>query len=79
MTVLRISVATATASLAAKISLCAVRTYNHRLGRRKRLYNRFIKPAPGRHRVKDRIYSYPGRHRVKDRIASLDVIGSKIV
>ena len=26
---------------------CAVRAYNHRLGRRKWLYNRSVKPAPG--------------------------------
>ena len=43
------SVATVTASLAAKISLCAVIVYNHRLGRRKWRYNRSIKPAPGLH------------------------------
>ena len=47
MTVIRMSVATVTASLAAKISLCAVIVYNHRLGRRKWHYNRSIKPAPG--------------------------------
>ena len=46
MTVIRMSVATVTASLASKISLCAVTVYNHRLGRRKRRYNRSIKPAP---------------------------------
>ena len=46
MTVIRMSVATVTASLAAKISLCAVIVYNHRLGRRKWRYNRSIKPAP---------------------------------
>ena len=40
------SEATVTASLAAAISLCAVRVYNHRLGRRKWRYNRSIKPAP---------------------------------
>ena len=47
MTVIRMSVATVTASLAAEISLCAVIVYNHRLGRRKWRYNRSIKPAPG--------------------------------
>ena len=46
MTVIRMSVATVTASLAAEISLCAVIVYNHRLGRRKRRYDRSIKPAP---------------------------------
>ena len=46
MTVIRMSVATVTASLAAEISLCAVIVYNHRLGRRKWRYNRSIKPAP---------------------------------
>ena len=46
MTVIRISVATATTSMAAEISLCAVIVYNHRLGRRKWRYNRSIKPAP---------------------------------
>ena len=40
MTVIRMSVATVTASLAAEISLCAV------IGRRKWRYNRSIKPAP---------------------------------
>ena len=30
----------------AEMSLCAVRVYNHRLGRRKWLYNRSVKPAP---------------------------------
>ena len=40
------SEATVTASLAAAISLCAVRVYNHRLGRRKWRYNRSIEPAP---------------------------------
>ena len=47
MTVIRMSVATATASMTAKISLCAVIVYNDRLGRRKWRYNRSIKPAPG--------------------------------
>ena len=47
MTVIRMSVATVTVSLAAEISLCAVIVYNHRLGRRKWRYNRSIKPAPG--------------------------------
>ena len=47
MTMIRMSVATVTASLAAEISLCAVIVYNHRLGRRKWCYNRSIKPAPG--------------------------------
>ena len=46
MTVIGMSVATVTASLAAEISLCAVIVYNHRLGRRKWRYNRSIKPAP---------------------------------
>jgi len=46
MTVIRMSVATVTASLAAEISLCAVIVYNHRLGQRKWRYNRSIKPAP---------------------------------
>ena len=46
MTVIRMSVATVTASLATEISLCAVIVYNHRLGRRKWRYNRSIKPAP---------------------------------
>ena len=46
MTVIRMSVATVTASLAAEISLCSVIVYNHRLGRRKWRYNRSIKPAP---------------------------------
>ena len=46
MTVIRMSVATVTASLAAEMSLCAVIVYNHRLGRRKWRYNRSIKPAP---------------------------------
>ena len=46
MTVIRMSVATVTASLAAEISLCTVIVYNHRLGRRKWRYNRSIKPAP---------------------------------
>ena len=35
MTVIGMSVATVTASLAAEISLCAVIVYNHLLGRRK--------------------------------------------
>ena len=47
MTVIRMSVATVTASLAAEISLCAVIVYYHRLGRRKWRYNLSIKPAPG--------------------------------
>ena len=47
MTMIRMSVATVTASLAAEISLCAVIVYNHRLGRRKWRYNRSVKPAPG--------------------------------
>ena len=47
MTTIRMSVATVTASLATKISLCAVIVHNHRLGRRKGRYNRCIKPAPG--------------------------------
>ena len=47
MTVIRMSVATITASLAAEISLYAVIVYNHRLGRRKWRYNRSIKPDPG--------------------------------
>ena len=47
MTVIRMSIATVTASLAAEISLCAVIVYNHRLGRRKWRYNRSIKPASG--------------------------------
>ena len=47
MTVIRMSVATVSASLAAEISLCAVIVYNHRLGRHKWRYNRSIKPAPG--------------------------------
>ena len=47
VTVIRMSVATVTASLAAEISLCPVIVYNHRLGRRKWRYNRPIKPAPG--------------------------------
>ena len=47
MTVIRMLVATVTASLAAEISLCAVIVYNHRLGRRKWRFNRSIKPAPG--------------------------------
>ena len=42
------SVASVSASLAAKISLCAVIVYNHRLARRKWRYNRSIKPAPDR-------------------------------
>ena len=46
MTVIRMSVATVTASLATKISLCAVIVYNHRLGRRNWRYNRSIKPVP---------------------------------
>ena len=46
MTLIRMSVATVTASLAGEISLCAVIVYNHRLGRRKWRYNRSIKPAP---------------------------------
>ena len=46
MTVIRMSVATVTASLAAEISLCAVIVYNHRLGRRKWRYDRSIEPAP---------------------------------
>ena len=41
-----INITTETASLAAKISLCAVIVYNHRLGRCKWRYNRSIKPAP---------------------------------
>ena len=45
MTVIRMSVATVTASLATEISLCSVIVYNHRLGRRKWRYNRSIKPA----------------------------------
>ena len=45
MTVIRMSVATVTASLAAEVSLCAVIVYNHRLGRRKWRYNRSIEPA----------------------------------
>ena len=45
MTVIRMSVATVTASLAAEISLCAVIVYNHCLGRRKWRYNSSIKPA----------------------------------
>ena len=48
MTVIRMSVANVTASMAAEISLCAVIVYNHRLGRRKWRYNRSVKPAPGR-------------------------------
>ena len=47
MTVIRMLVATVTASLAAKMSLGAVIVYNHCLGRRKWRYNRSIKPAPG--------------------------------
>ena len=47
MTLIRLSVVTVTASLAAKISLCAGIVYNHRLGRRKWRYNCSIKPAPG--------------------------------
>ena len=47
MTAIRMSVATVTALLAAKLSLCAVTVYNHRLGRRIWRYNRSIKPAPG--------------------------------
>ena len=47
MTMIRMLVATVTASLAAEISLCAVIVYNHRLGWRKWHYNRSIKPAPG--------------------------------
>ena len=47
MTVITMSVATVTASLAAEISLCAVIDYNHRLGWRKWCYNRSIKLAPG--------------------------------
>ena len=47
MTVIRMSVATVTASLAAKVSLCAVTVYNHRLGRRKRRCNRSVNPVPG--------------------------------
>ena len=47
MTVIRMSVVIVTASVAAKISLCAVIVYNHRLGRRKWRYNCSIKPAPG--------------------------------
>ena len=45
MTVIRMSVATVTASLAAEISLCAFIVYNHCLGRRKWRYNRSVKPA----------------------------------
>ena len=48
MTVIRMSVATVTASLAAEISLYAVIVYNHRLGRRKWRSNRSVKPAPDR-------------------------------
>ena len=47
MTVIRMSVATVTASLATEISLCALIVYNHRLGRHKWRYNHSIKPAPG--------------------------------
>ena len=47
MTVIRMSVATVTTSLAAEISLCAVIVYNHRLGRRKWRYNHSVRPAPG--------------------------------
>ena len=47
MTVIRMSVATVTASLAAEISLCAVIVYNHHLGWRKWRYNHSIKLAPG--------------------------------
>ena len=47
MTAIRMSVATVTASLATKISLCAVIVYNHCLGRHKWRYTRSIKPAPG--------------------------------
>ena len=43
---IRMSVATVTASLAAKISLCAVRVYNHHLGWHKGRCNHSIKPAP---------------------------------
>ena len=46
MSMIRMSVATVTASMAAKISLCAVTVYNHRLGRSNWCYNRSIKPAP---------------------------------
>ena len=35
MTVIRVSVTSVTASMAAKILLCTVIVYNHRLGRRK--------------------------------------------
>ena len=45
MTVIRMSVATVTASMATKISFCVVRVYNHHLGQRKWHCNRFIKPA----------------------------------
>ena len=46
MTVIRMLVATVTTSLATKVSLCAVRTYNCCLGWRKWLYNLSIKLAP---------------------------------
>ena len=46
MTIIRMSVATVTASLAIKISLCAVIVYNHSLGQCKWCYNRSFKPAP---------------------------------
>ena len=42
MTMIRMSVATVTASVAAEISLCAVRVYNHHLGRHKWRCNRSI-------------------------------------
>ena len=45
MTVIRMSVATVTASLPTKISLCVVRVYNHHLGHRMWHCNHFIKPA----------------------------------
>ena len=47
MTVIRMSVATVTVSLATEISLCALIVYNHRLGWHKWHYNHSIKPAPG--------------------------------
>ena len=63
MTVIRMSVATVTASLAAEISLCAVIVYNHRLGRRKWRYNRSIKPAPGRCVGREGIARANGRYK----------------
>ena len=51
MTVIRMSVATVTTSLAAKLSLCAVVVYNHRLGWCKCCYNHSIKLAPGHHQA----------------------------